>query len=94
MNSDFFQPAKPLADKVNCLTLTKQFFRNNKVNTSKKELLRSFISYKEIPLVFWLVNISHLNFLPNGGWAMSFLASYQIRTLLYVQPEIQILNRL
>ena len=52
MNSDFFQPAKPLADKVNCLTLTKQFFQNNKVNTSKKELLRSFTSYKEIPIQY------------------------------------------
>ena len=52
MNSDFFQPAKTLADKVNCLTLTKQFFQNTKINTSKKELLRSFTSYKEIPIQY------------------------------------------
>ncbi len=52
MDSDFFQPTKPLSEKVHCLTFTKHFFQNTKIYTSKKELIRSFTSYKEIPIQY------------------------------------------
>ena len=52
MNPDFLSPQKAIGDKVKCLTLTKAFFDENKIDANKKNLQNNFNSFKDMPIQY------------------------------------------
>ena len=52
MNLEFHRPKNPLGDKIQCLTLTKNFFDKHQINADKHNLIKNFLSYKDIPIQY------------------------------------------
>ena len=52
MNLEFHRPKNPLGDKIQCLTLTRNFFDKHQINADKHNLIKNFLSYKDIPIQY------------------------------------------
>ena len=52
MNLEFHRPKNPLGDKIQCLTLTRNFFDKHQINADKHNLIENFLSYKDIPIQY------------------------------------------
>lgn len=52
MNFDCFQPETPLGKKINCFTLTKNFFDKNYINADKNNLISNFLSFNGVPIQY------------------------------------------
>ena len=52
MDVDFYKPKTSLGTNIHCLTLTDSFFRKNKIDSTKRSLLKNFLTFNGIPIQY------------------------------------------
>ena len=52
MSFDYCGPESPLGEKINCITLTKDFFEKHNINSVKDNLTRNFLSFRGVPIQY------------------------------------------
>ena len=52
MSFDYCGPKSPLGEKINCITLTKDFFEKHNINSVKDNLTRNFLSFRGVPIQY------------------------------------------
>ena len=52
MGPDFLKPKVPLGEKIQCLSLTKDFFYKNNISPEKSRILKVFTKFEDIPIQY------------------------------------------
>ena len=52
MGPDFLKPIAPLGDKIQCLSLTKDYFYKNNISPEKSQILKVFTKFEDIPIQY------------------------------------------
>ena len=52
MGPDFLKPIAPLGDKIQCLSLTKDYFYKNNISPEKSQIQKVFTKFEDIPIQY------------------------------------------
>ena len=52
MGPDFLKPIAPLGDKIQCLSLTKDYFYKNNISPENSQILKVFTKFEDIPIQY------------------------------------------